>query len=50
MVRVVACEARGPEFDSSSDQMFFLSSGIKNEMDEMDPDAINCVILRIHVD
>ena len=25
----VACEARGSGFDSSSDQMFFLSSGIR---------------------
>ena len=29
VVRAVACEARGPEFNSSSDQMFFLSSGIR---------------------
>ena len=29
MVRAVACEARGPGFDSSSDQLFFLSSGIR---------------------
>ena len=28
MVRAVACEARGSGFDSSSDQMVFLFSGI----------------------
>ena len=28
VVRLVACEARGPGFDSSSDQMVFLFSGI----------------------
>ena len=28
VVRVVACESRGPGFDSSSDQMVFLFSGI----------------------
>ena len=29
VIRVVACDARGPGFDSSSDQMIFLSSGIR---------------------
>ena len=38
VVRVVACDARGPGFNSSSDQMF------------LDPDMTNCMILRIHVD
>ena len=47
MVRVVACETRGPWFNSSSDQMFFLSSGIRNKMDA---DKINSLILGIHVD
>ena len=50
VVREVACEARGPGFNSSSDQMVFLlflgQGGRKN----MNPDMINCVIVRIHVD
>ena len=29
VVRAVACEARGPGFNSSSDQMVFFSSGIR---------------------
>ena len=32
-----------------SDQMFFLSSGIGGR-NLMDPDTINCMILRIQVD
>ena len=49
MVRAVACEARGPGFDSSSDQMVFSLLGYK-EVGKMDPDMINCMILRIHVE
>ena len=50
MVRADASEAGGPGFDSSSDQLFFFFSlGIRGR-NEMDPDMINCMILRIHVD
>ena len=50
VVRVVACEARGPGFDYSSDQMvFLLSSGIRR-YEKMDPDIINSMTLRIHAD
>ena len=50
VVRAVACEARGPGFNSSSVQKrFFLSSGVGGR-NLMDPDTINCVILRIQVD
>ena len=46
MVRVVACEARGPGFDSSSDLMVFLLS--KGKVGKMDPDSKSGVILHIH--
>ena len=42
VVSVFACEAIGPGFDSSSDQMFFISSGTGGR-NLMDPDTINCV-------
>ena len=49
-VRVVACEARGPGFDSSSNQMvFLLFLGIGGRK-KMDPETINSLILYIHVD
>ena len=50
VVRVVACEARGPGFHSSSDQMVFFSPRVYGGRNKMDPDTINYVILRIHVD
>ena len=50
MVRVVACEARDPGFDSSSHQMVFSLLGYKEVKNKMDPDMINCMILRIHVE
>ena len=49
LVRAVACEARRPGFNSSSDQMFFSLLGYRGR-NLMDPDMINCVILRIQVD
>ena len=48
LVRAVACEVRGTGFYSSSDQLFFLSSGIGGR-NLMDPNTINCVIFRIQV-
>ena len=48
--RAVACEARGPGFDSSSDQMFFFSPQVLGGRNKMDPDTTNCVLLRINVD
>ena len=50
MVRAVASEARGPGFDSSSDQVvFILSLGVGGrEINGSGND--NHVILRIHVD
>ena len=50
MVRVVTCYARGPGFDPTSDQMFFFTPRVLGGREEMDPDTINCVIFRIHVD
>ena len=50
VVRVVPCEARGPGFDSSLDQMVFLHSSVIGGREKMDPHTINCMILRIHVD
>ena len=50
VVRAVACEARGPGFDSSYDQMVFFSPRVQGGRNKMDPDTINYVILRIHVD
>ena len=50
MVRAVACEARGPGFNSSSDQMFFSLLRYKEVGIKMDPDMINCMILCIHVE
>ena len=50
VVRAVACEARGPGFDSSSDQKVFSLLGYKVVGIKMDPDMINCMILRIHVE
>ena len=47
VVRAVVCEARGPGFDSSSDQVVFPLLGGRNLID---PDMINCMILRIQVD
>ena len=47
---MVACEARRPGFNSSSDQMFFFSPRVKGGRNKMDPDTTNYVILRIHVD
>ena len=44
MVRAVSCEARGPVFNSSSDQMFFSLLGYK------EVGMMNCMILRIHVE
>ena len=51
VVRAVACEcvARGPGFDSSSDQMVFFSPRVLGGRNKMDPNAINCMILHIHV-
>ena len=51
MVRVVACEARGPGFNSSSDEMVFFSLiGYKEEGKNGAPDMIDCVILCTIVD
>ena len=44
MVRAVACEARGPGFDSSSDQMVFSLLGYKEVGKKMDSDMINCIV------
>ena len=50
VVRVVACEARGPGFDSISDQMVFSLLGYEGGRNKIDPDMINCMILCIHVE
>ena len=46
MVRAVAREARGPGFDSSSDQMVFSLLGYMGGRNLMDSDMINSVISR----
>ena len=46
VVRAVACEARGPGFDSSSDPNGFYSLLGR---DKMDPDTLDCIILHILV-
>ena len=38
VVRATTCEARGPVFDSSSDQMFFFSPPVYGGRNKMDPD------------
>ena len=51
MVRAVACEARVPGFDSSSDRMvFLLSPWVQGGRYKMAPAMINCVVLHIHLD
>ena len=50
MVRAVACEARGPGFNSSSNQMVFFSPRVLGGRNKMDPDMINSMISRIHVE
>ena len=50
VVRAVACEARGPGFDSSSDQKGFFSPRVYGGRYKMDPDMVNCMILRSHVE
>ena len=47
-VSAVACETRGPGFDSSSNQMAFLLS--PRVVGIIDPNRINGVILHICVD
>ena len=47
VVIAVPCEAGGPGFDSSSDQMFFSLLGYKEVGKN---DMINCMILGIHVE
>ena len=45
VVRAVACEARGPGFYSSSDQMFFFSPQVnigRNKMDKTQQIACSC--------
>ena len=50
MGRVVACEARGPGFDSTAGQKVFSLLRSKGVGIKMDSDMINCMILSIHVE
>jgi hypothetical protein len=44
VVRAATCEARGPGFNASSDEMFFFSSGIRRNEQKMGADMVNCMI------
>ena len=50
VVWVVACEASGPGFNSSSDRKVFSLLGYKEVGIKWIPDMKNCMLLRIHVE